>query len=80
MFLPRSSYLLYFFSLHTLFPEVKESNSIILVYDNCRTVLEIIINTFCGQDKLQELVSVENKKSDVINVSRYLYTSLSFGK
>ena len=33
------------------------------MYDNCRTVLEIPINTFCEQDKLHKLMSVKNYKN-----------------
>ena len=39
-----------------------------IMYDNCWTVLEILINTLSGQDKLQKLMPVLNLyKSTLIN-------------
>ena len=32
------------------------------MYNNYKTVLGILMNAFCGQDKLHKLMSVENDK------------------
>ena len=39
------------------------------MYDNCRAVLEVLINTFCGQDKLHKLMSNVNFKESRFTIS-----------
>ena len=51
------------------------------MYDNCRIVLKIPINTFCGQDKLHKLMSVDYYKNwsyQLFNVSAYIIIILKF--
>ena len=42
----------------------------IYLYNNCRTVLEILINNFCGRDIHHKLMSVENYIKVFITISR----------